>query len=320
MGTEHKDKTVLISMISGLFSGSYAKLITHPIDTVKAKIQVSTTLTQKPTILGTFTNTIKNEGIKGLYKGLPIAILGAMPACILYFGSYEFAKKRLLLFKNFSNSEFLMYFISGMFAETISCLIFVPVDVIKERRQVQINLGTYNYKSDFDAFKTILQQEKLRGLYKAYGATVMSFGPMSAFYFMFYEFFKGFCVRNDARTYIQRVKKEDMDKLKEEKLDIPFRQSLICAGLASSLSSFITSPLDLVKLRMQVQRASTDYNKSNAVYRNMFQGLVHIGRHEGISGLYRGALVRALYHTPAGALSMTFLEVVKPYVRKALEE
>ena len=56
------------------------------------------------------------------------------------------------------------------------------------------------------SLKTILRQEKLRGLYKAYGATILSFGPMSAFYFMFYEYFKGFYVNNEAKTYISKVK------------------------------------------------------------------------------------------------------------------
>ena len=39
--------------------------------------------------------------------------------------------------------------------------------------------------------------EGIRGLYKAYGATVLSYGPFSAFYFFFYETFKGFFVKND---------------------------------------------------------------------------------------------------------------------------
>ena len=41
----------------------------------------------------------------------------------------------------------------GIFAETISCIIFVPVDVIKERRQVQANMHSYEYKGDVDAFR-----------------------------------------------------------------------------------------------------------------------------------------------------------------------
>ena len=42
-------------------------------------------------------------------------------------------------------------------------------------------------------------------MYRAYGATVASFGPFSAFYFMFYEYFKGFFVKNDAEAYLKRT-------------------------------------------------------------------------------------------------------------------
>jgi hypothetical protein len=267
-----------------------------------------------------FTNTLNKEGIRGLYKGLPVSVLGSIPACVLYFGSYEFFKKHSLLVKNFSDSEFLIYFLGGMFAETISCLIFVPVDVIKERMQVQSSLKTFDYKNDLDALLTILRQEKLRGLYKAYGATVMSFGPMSAFYFMFYEYLKGFFVRNDAKTYIQRVKNEDIDKLKDYKLDISFKESLICSGLASAGACFITNPLDLVKLRMQVQRASSDYKPENRQYRNMVHGLFVIIQNEGLKGLLRGSMARAAHMAPTGAISMTMLELFKPHVRKMIEE
>lgn len=77
-----------------------------------------------------------------------------------------------------------------MFAEAVACSIFVPVDVVKERRQVQANLGTFKYKNDLDAIRQIIRTEGTRGIYRAYGATVMSFGPFSALYFLFYEMLK----------------------------------------------------------------------------------------------------------------------------------
>mgnify|MGYP001020664140 CR=1 FL=1 len=86
------------------------------------------------------------------------------------------------------------YLAGGMFAETIACIIFVPVDVIKERRQVQANLGTFKYRNDLDAIRQVVGTEGIRGLYRAYGATVMSFGPFSALYFFFYETLKGYLV------------------------------------------------------------------------------------------------------------------------------
>lgn len=64
----------------------------------------------------------------------------------------------------------------------------------------------YKYNSDVNAFKQVLQTEGLRGLYKAYPATVFSFGPFSALYFLFYEKLKGLVVQNDPNTYLQKVK------------------------------------------------------------------------------------------------------------------
>jgi hypothetical protein len=66
-------------------------------------------------------------------------------------------------------------------------------------------MRSYNYSSDYNAFREILKVEGIRGLYRAYGATVMSFGPFSALYFMFYEKFKGLFVRNDAEAYLKRT-------------------------------------------------------------------------------------------------------------------
>jgi hypothetical protein len=66
-------------------------------------------------------------------------------------------------------------------------------------------LNKYYYKNDIDAIKQIKNTEGLRGLYRAYGATVMSFGPFSAFYFLFYENLKGLLVQNDPETYLKKV-------------------------------------------------------------------------------------------------------------------
>lgn len=105
----------------------------------------------------------------------------------------------------------LAYLAGGLFAEAIACILFVPVDVIKERRQVQATLETFNYKSDYDAIKQIKATEGVRGLYRAYAATVLSFGPFSALYFMFYEKVKGLVVVNDPTHYLKKVKAADED-------------------------------------------------------------------------------------------------------------
>ena len=74
---------------------------------------------------------------------------------------------------------------------------------MKERLQVQvqsssktsnsrihtsgINAILPQYTGSLDALKQICQQEGLRGIYRGYGATLMTYGPFSALYFFLYE-------------------------------------------------------------------------------------------------------------------------------------
>lgn len=302
------DRIVAISTISGILSGSIAKLFTHPLDTIKSKSQIYQTK-EHMTIRQVVKITLEQEGISGFFKGLPITLIGSIPASGLYFGSYEFAKKNLLSSGTFKDHDFISHFAGGMFAETISCILWVPIDIIRERRQVQSNLKQYEYKNDFNALTTIIKTEGVRGIYRAYLATLASFGPTSALYFTFFEQAKGFFVKNDKEAYLSNAKENKVIKLS-------FYQSVLCSMFASGLSSFITSPLDLVKFRMQVQRASSDYNKETAVYKNMLQGLYRILSKEGFKALYRGSQARVLSMMPQGTLIMTMVEQVKPLVSK----
>lgn len=130
----------MATAISGIIGGVTGKAILHPIDTVKAKLQVqqinNTKVARGKVIQSIVQETVKAEGIGGLYRGLSISILGSVPGSALYFGSYEFFKSLVLEKEFFSDKPFLAYFCGGMFAEFVACALFVPVDVIKERRQV----------------------------------------------------------------------------------------------------------------------------------------------------------------------------------------
>jgi len=62
----------------------------------------------------------------------------------------------------------------------------VPVDVVKERLQVQrLDMegkqmsASATYKNGWDAVRKISRTEGLSGIYRGYGATLASFGPFS---------------------------------------------------------------------------------------------------------------------------------------------
>lgn len=281
---------LLITSLASFLSGGIARCIVHPLDTLKAKIQVNQghKSAEFLSLSKSFYKTIQLEGAKGLYKGLTIAVLGSLPATCLYFTTYELSKSKLTQSNVFGNNQFLVYFWSGIAAETVSCVFFVPIDVIKERLQVQENLKLYKYNGTLDAIRTVLKNEGLRGIYKAYGATVASFGPFSALYFLFYEKFKEFFVG--------------------DKKEIKFLPSLVCASGAGTLAAVMTNPLDIAKVRMQVVRAT---GNSLFPYKNMVHGIYLIYVTEGAKALFQGSLARVMFHTPNTAIVMSLLELFR---------
>lgn len=101
----------------------------------------------------------------------------------------------------------------------------------------------------------------------------MSFGPFSGLYFMFYEYFK--------KTWTKPNE------------DISFLKSLTLAGAAGALAGTLTNPLDIAKLRMQVQRAERAAGVSASAegrfgYKNIFHGIYRIVSQEGALSLFKG--------------------------------
>jgi hypothetical protein len=315
-----KDRASLVSAISGIIGSTCGKAFSHPIDTVKARLQVTSGATlnkgQGSVILNVANDVIKSEGVRGLYRGLPTALIGGIPGAFMYFGAYEFWKNHTLKIEYFKNHSFISYLTAGIFAETCACMVFVPTDVLKERLQVQTKLKMYEYKGDLNALVQVLKTEGFRGIYKAYPATVFSFGPFSALYFTFYEKLKGLFVDNEASTYLSKVKEKSH-------VQIGFFQSMFWSMIAGAGASFITNPLDMVKLRLQVQRgtkASSGMDANPFVYKHMLDGLIQITKNEGPLALWNGSIARVWTHFPTVAIAMSVIEATKPYVEKALGE
>ncbi|KAM3135864.1 hypothetical protein pb186bvf_011993 [Paramecium bursaria] len=299
--TQNEEDIIEITSITSILAGIVGKGACFPLDTIRSKIQVQQNqfALKGGQIYGTAKMTIASEGIKGLYKGFLISMLVTGPGYSLYLTSYEFYKFQLnkrnvniyILYEQ--NWENMNSFISGMLAEATSCLLWLPQDVIKERLQVQSNLKLYNYNGTIDAIRQILQQEGFFALYRAYGATIASFGPFSAFYFMFYE---------KLKTFLKNPKQPT------------FLESMVASGGAAGLAGFICNPFDVVKLRMQVQRAGK--NTSSYGYRNLPHGLYLMVKNEGLLSLTKGSLAKILFTCPSTAISMSFAEFARIYFIK----
>eukprot|EP01039_Chlorochromonas_danica_P004665 gene4665-5111_t len=297
---EKEDSLWSTCLASGL-AGAVGRFVCHPIDTLKAKLQVTD---RKITLRKIVSRTWQEEGVAGFYRGVTAVLLGGVPGVCVYILTYESCKARLETFSHHQHSPFLSYLGSGMVAEAVCCAFFIPVDVVKERLQVQANRQavTYRYRGSADALRTILQREGLRGLYKGYWATLFSYGPFSSIYFWLFEEMKSLRKRRQAE-------------------DLVFHDYLLSSAVAGSLASFLTNPLDIAKLRFQVQQTTIKAETSvvvregeEVVYRGLLHALSHLYRSLGLRGLFRGASARVLFHTPSTAITMAIYEQTKAWL------
>ena len=138
---------------------------------------------------------------------------------------------------------------------------------------------------------------------RGYGATVLSFGPFSALYLMFYERLRAWAIeRRRARS-------------------VPSAETLstatfaACGAAAGAAASVLTNPMDIAKLRLQVQRGGRGFSFG---YRNMVHGMQQIWLTEGARGLFKGVGARVLFHSPATALTIALYEQLKVVFGRAL--
>ncbi|KAK9173289.1 Mitochondrial carrier protein, partial [Cryptosporidium meleagridis] len=220
---------------------------------------------------------------KNLYSGIQISLLGGVPGTVLYFSCYEYFKR--LKFKFIKNRD-LTNFISGFLAEFVSCIIWVPVDICRERSQLDYYLKSVNGKRLFsfsDSFGRF-NLRKIRYFYKEYMPTVVSFGLFSSIYFVILERFK-------IRQFIQDLSEN--------------KQLLLSSIVARALASGITSPIGLINVILQISqpRGYKIYS-----YNNFFGATHEIMNQDGILGAFRGSFYRMLFHSQMTATSVLIIE------------
>jgi len=83
----------------------------------------------------------------------------------------------------------------------------------------------------------------------------------------------------------------------------------------------MTNPLDMAKLRLQVQRAGQvgGGDQSSFYYKHLADAVYKIGRDEGPRALFAGSLARIMFHVPMVAISMSVLEYTKPKILSSLQ-
>lgn len=148
---------------SGGVAGLFVDVALFPIDTIKTRLQSER-------------GFWRSGGFSGIYKGLGPAAAGSSPTAALFFFTYESIKTFLSLHTTKEQAPF-VHMAAASCGEIVACLIRVPVEITKQRRQaLLVKPGVSSFGILYQAFK---QEGLARGVYRGFGTTIMREVPFS---------------------------------------------------------------------------------------------------------------------------------------------
>jgi solute carrier family 25 (mitochondrial thiamine pyrophosphate transporter), member 19 len=129
---------------------------------------------------------LRDEGVRGYYRGVLTSLLQIGPYMGILFGTYEATRSSLTGSAHFSQKT--ADFFAGGIAGIVSKTTVFPLDTVRKRLQVQgptreryihKNIPVYT-KGIIRAAQDIIKTEGIRGLYKGLGVSVLKSGPSAA--------------------------------------------------------------------------------------------------------------------------------------------
>ena len=277
----------LESAITGAIASAMANTIVYPLDLSKTLIQtqhryeevnneskekneeLKTNHEKYKNVIDCMKYIIQTKGLKGLYQGCAISILGTFIMNFCYFFWYTLIRRNYINFKlqNISKPlkiSTLEELIIGIFAATMSQIFTTPISVIITRQQ------TIHNPHDAKIANVV------KSLYKENNGDIKTF-------------WKGLKVGliltlNPSITYTayQRLKKIMFGTGEQFGSDtMSPLQNFLLGIISKCISTIITQPL--IVARVSLQSVGSQYQSFQHV-------LLHLFRNEGLKGLWRGLL------------------------------
>eukprot|EP01087_Luapelamoeba_hula_P002025 TRINITY_DN1179_c1_g3_i2.p1 TRINITY_DN1179_c1_g3~~TRINITY_DN1179_c1_g3_i2.p1 ORF type:complete len:498 (-),score=89.86 TRINITY_DN1179_c1_g3_i2:46-1539(-) len=166
-------------LAAGALSGITAAIATHPLDLVRTRLSAQTTEKKYSGLFGTFMTVYKEEGWRGLYKGLGTSCMGVAPYVALNFAACEGLRdwsRQMGLSGGVGSS-----LVIGSAGATVAMTCTYPTELLRRRMMMQGAGGSERqYNGIPDAVRKIYQSEGIVGFYRGMGVTYLRVIPSSA--------------------------------------------------------------------------------------------------------------------------------------------
>ena len=255
----------------GFVAGVTGTLIGFPLDTIKTRMQV----TSSKGMIGTGAAILRQEGAGALFKGMAIPLFSLSVLNTLNFTSYNLFKSPSSPLSSLSLPPSLLYFISGALVGPLASTISTPEHMLKTQLQLDNSRPSPLYsRGVYQAFRSFVRSNGFSALYVGHRSNTVRESVFLGVYFSVYETLKG-----DVSVV----------DIFGDKLAVP-----VAGGTAGMAGWIVSLPLDCIKATVM-----GNFNK-NVEGRLQPTGILTVGRmileKRGVAGLYSGmtpSLIRA---------------------------
>lgn len=277
---------VTADLVAGGAAGVVADSVVHPIDTVKARMQVAGA-PRYTSMRHALRRIVAEEGVRrGLYAGYGAVLAGTVPTHAIQFAAYKWLKREAE--PGVADSALpVADFLCGAAGEVLALAPYVPAEVVAKRMQVAAVGPARDYRSTRHALRVIYATEGARGLYAGVLPTMLRDVPFTAIQFSLFTGGKDLHRRATGRPALGDA----------EATALGFGVGAIGAAA--------TNPADVVKTRLMTQASGAD-----RAYRGVAHCFRRIIAEEGVAGLAKGVFPRMAWVAPASAITLGVFERV----------
>eukprot|EP00992_Anisonema_acinus_P010218 TRINITY_DN6411_c0_g1_i2.p1 TRINITY_DN6411_c0_g1~~TRINITY_DN6411_c0_g1_i2.p1 ORF type:complete len:323 (+),score=101.84 TRINITY_DN6411_c0_g1_i2:53-970(+) len=155
-------------LASGGASGATSLSVVYPLDLARTRLGAdvgkSPEQRQFKGLWDCLTKIGRTDGIRGLYQGFAVSLVGIIVYRAVFFGLYDTSKT--LIYKSGKKNSPTLNFFVGFGVETAAGVIAYPIDTVRRRMQMQAGRADALYTSSFDCVRKIAVEEGPRAFFK----------------------------------------------------------------------------------------------------------------------------------------------------------
>mmetsp|Transcript_9886 Transcript_9886/g.36199 ORF Transcript_9886/g.36199 Transcript_9886/m.36199 type:complete len:304 (-) Transcript_9886:86-997(-) len=281
----------LKSFTAGAAASMGAAASTHPLDTLKVRMQLSG---QGLSPLQVFTNIARTEGLNGLYTGLSASMTRQLVYSGTRFMAYD-AMKDILQTPGEKNLPAYKKVIAGCSAGAIGATVGNPADLALVRMQADGKLPEHlrrNYRGISDVILRTVRQEGPLSLWRGCGPTVNRAMIVTTSQLATYDQAKELLINFGADPHATSTH--------------------LTASITSGIvASCVSNPVDLAKTRLMSMQPLPD---GSMPYKGMFDVMQKMVAEEGVFSLWKGLAPTMARQCPFVIMMFLMQERIKELV------